>query len=46
MQPVILTVIIVYSDHVDKTVVNTKCGTGTWIKGKDEIPQWLIAAAS
>ena len=34
MKPVIFTVIIVSNNHVDKTIVNTKGGTGTWIKGK------------
>lgn len=46
MQPVILTVIIASSNHVDRKVVNSKGGTGTWIKVKDELPQWIIAAAS
>ena len=46
MQHAILTVIIVSSNHVCKTVVNSKGRAGTWIKGKDEIPQWYVAAAS
>ena len=46
MQPVILTTTIVSSNHVHKTVVNTKSGTCNFIKGKDELPNWLIASAS
>ena len=38
VQYFILTVIIISINHVDKTVVNTKGRTGTWIKGKDELP--------
>ena len=26
--------------------MSTKVGTGTWIKGQDEIPQWLVYVAS
>ena len=46
MQPVILTVIIVSITHVHKTVVNIKSGTATFIKGKYELPNWLIDSAS
>ena len=46
IQSVILTATIVSSNHVDKIVVNTKGGMGTWMKGKDEPPQWFITAAS
>ena len=34
MKPVILTVIIVSSTHIQKMVVNTKNGTDPFIKGK------------
>ena len=46
MQLAILTVKIVSSNHVCKTVINAKSVTGTCIKGIDELPQWLVAAAS
>ena len=43
-QLVILTVLIISSNHVDKTVVNSKEGTDTWTKGDNELPRWLIDA--
>ena len=46
MKPVILTIIIVSSNHVHKTAVNTKSGRGTFVKGKDELPNWFISSAS
>ena len=46
MQPVTLTVTIVPSTHVHKIAVNTKSGTGTFVKGKDEIYNWILATAS
>ena len=46
VQPLILTVTIVSSTHVHKTVVNAKSGTGAFIKGKDERPNWIITSAS
>ena len=46
MKPAILTTTIVSSNHVHKTVVNTKSGTCNFIKGKDELPNWLIASTS
>ena len=46
MQPAILMLMIVSSAHVHKMVVDTKRGIGTYIKGKDELPNWLIASAS
>ena len=46
MQLVILTIKIVCRNHVHKTVVNTKSVTGTFIKGKNELHNWLIASAS
>ena len=42
---VVLTAMIVSRNHVHKTVVNTKSGTGTFIKGKDELIYWFIASA-
>ena len=46
IQLVILTATIISSTHVHKKVFNTKSGTGTFIKGKDELPNYLIAFAS
>ena len=46
MKPVIIVITIVSSTYVQKTVVSTKIGTDTFIKGKDELPNWLIASAS
>ena len=46
MQQVILTVTIVSSNHVYNTVVNTKSGTGAYVKGIDKLPQWLIDTSS
>ena len=45
MQPVILTVIVVASSHLDKTVM--QLGKGTYIKGQDkDLLGWLLAAAN
>ena len=41
MQPVVLVIIIVSGIHVHKTVVNTKRGTGAFIKGEDGLPDWV-----
>ena len=46
MQPVMLTIIIMSSTHVHKTIVNTESGTCALVKGKDILPNWIIAAAS
>ena len=46
MKPVILAKTIVSRNHVHKTVVNTKSGTCTFIKVKDELSNWLITSAS
>ena len=46
MQPVTLTIIIVSGTHLHKTVVNTKSVTGTYGKGKDELPNWIVSTAS
>ena len=46
MKPVILTMIIVSSNHAHKTAVNTKNGTDTFMKGKYELPNWLIVSSS
>lgn len=46
MQPVTLTITIVSGTHLHKTVVNTKSVTGTYVKGKDELPNWIVSTAS
>ena len=46
MQPVVLTITKVSSNRMHKTVVNTKSGTCILIKGKDELPNWLIDSTS
>ena len=46
MKLVILTIIIVSRNHAHKTEVNAKSSIGTFIKGKDELPNCLIAFAS
>ena len=39
LNPIALTVLVVTDDHVNKTVLNP--GSGTWVKGRDELPEWL-----
>ena len=46
MKLVMFTIIIVSGINLHKTAVNTKSGTETCIKGKDELPNWIVAAAS
>ena len=46
MQPVIFAVTIVSIIHVHKKVVNTKSDTGTFIKGKGDLPNWLVVSTS
>ena len=41
MQPIALVIIIISGTHAHKTVVNTKNGTGTFIKGSDDLPKWV-----
>ena len=45
MQPVILTVIAITSNHLDKTII--QLGKGTYIKGQDkDLSEWLLAAVN
>lgn len=46
MQLVILFIIIISNAHVHKTVLNTKSGTGAFIKGLNQLPEWLVWAAA
>ena len=46
MQSEILAVTIVSRTHVHKTVVSTKNCTGAFVKGKNELLNWVIATAS
>ena len=46
MQPVVLTMTLVSSNHVHKTVVNAKSDMGTFIKEINELPKWHIASAA
>ena len=46
MQPVALTILKVSSTHVHKTVIDAKSDTGIFVKGKDELPNWIIATTS
>ena len=41
-QPIILCIIVISEGHLDKTVVSP--GVGTYIKGKDTLPQWVKAS--
>ena len=43
MQPVVLSVIVALANNLDKTVLCP--GVGLYIKGKNKLPEWLIAAA-
>ena len=38
MQPIVLVIIIISRMHVHKTSVNIKNGTGTFVKGLDNLP--------
>ena len=46
MQLVTLLIITVSSMHVHKTVVNTKNGTGAFIKGEDDLPKWFYKTST
>lgn len=46
IQLVMLVMMIVSGAHLQKTVFNTKSGTGTCTKGKDELPNWIVAVAN
>ena len=41
MQPIVLVIIIISGTHVHKTVVNTKNGAGIFVKGLDDLPNWV-----
>ena len=41
MQPVTLVIMIVSGMHARKTVVNTKSSTCAFIKGEDDLPNWV-----
>ena len=43
MQPVVLSVIVASANYLDKTVLCP--GVGSYVKGKNKLPEWLIAAA-
>jgi len=45
IQPIILIILVITKDHVNKTVM--LAGKGTYIKGVDtKLPRWLLVAAS
>ena len=45
MQPIIMMILVITMDHVDKTVILPD--KGTFIKGIDStLPGWLLVAAS
>ena len=46
MQPAMIIIAMMPNDHVHKSVVNTKSYIGTFIKGKDELPNLIIATTS
>ena len=46
MHPVILATTIVSGVHVHKTIVNTENGTGTFVKGEDLLPNWVITTGT
>ena len=43
MQLVVLSVIVASANHLDKTVLCP--GVESYVKGKNKLPEWLIAAA-
>ena len=46
MQQVTLATTIASATHLLKTAFNNKSGAGTHIKGKDELPNWIVTAAT